>query len=79
MLGQLSSQNLGIIIHKIIQPQDKRAAGLILAAVGTSLRLVAPWGRFAHSEITLQNLTQAFKDLSKNTGYALQELHISLD
>lgn len=53
--------------------------GLILAAVRTSFRLVAPWGRFAQREITLQNLTHAFKDLSKNTGYALQELHTSLD
>ena len=69
MLGQLSSQNLGITIQKITQPRDER----------THLRLVAPWGRFAQSEITLQNLTHAFKDLSKNTGYALQELHTSLD
>ena len=40
---------------------------------------MAPWGRFAQHEISLQNLSQAFKDLSKNTGYALQELHTSLD
>lgn len=40
---------------------------------------MAPWGGSAYHEITLQSLTWALEDLSKNMKDALQGPHIFLD
>ena len=45
--------------------------GLILAGAGIALRLVAPWGGLTYHEITLQDLTPALENSSKNMEVAL--------
>uniref|UniRef100_A0A2K5CXL8 Envelope glycoprotein n=1 Tax=Aotus nancymaae TaxID=37293 RepID=A0A2K5CXL8_AOTNA len=78
-VGLLGPRGIGVTIYNTTQPRQKRALGLILAGIGATVGMIAPWGGFAYHEITLRNLSTQIGNLAKSTGDAISKLKASLD
>nr|AGI61272.1 envelope protein ENVV1 [Pithecia pithecia] len=78
-VGLLGPRGIGVTIYNTTQPRQRRALGLILAGIGATVGMIAPWGGFAYHEITLRNLSTQIGNLAKSTGDAISKLKASLD